>query len=80
MSNRDIAYNVLRDHANEWISGNTLVAAGAGYRFSARIYELRKAGHVIEERPDPSGRSAVHEYRLVVADVAPGQVALWDAA
>jgi hypothetical protein len=80
MSNRDIAYNVLRDHANEWISGNTLVAAGAGYRFSARIYELRKAGHVIEERPDPSGRSAVHEYRLVIEDVAPGQVALWDAA
>jgi hypothetical protein len=80
MSNRDVAYNVLRDHANEWISGNTLVAAGAGYRFSARIYELRKAGHVIEERPDPSGRSAVHEYRLVIEDVAPGQVALWDAA
>jgi biotin operon repressor len=79
MSNRDIAYNVLRDHANEWVSGNTLVAAGAGYRFSARIYELRKAGHVIEERKS-TGRSAVHEYRLVVADVAPGQVALWDAA
>jgi hypothetical protein len=79
MSNRDIAYNVLRDYANEWISGNTLVAAGAGYRFSARIYELRKAGHVIEERPDPSGRSAVHEYRLVVADVAPGQETLWAA-
>jgi hypothetical protein len=78
MSNRDVAYNVLRDHANEWISGNTLVAAGAGYRFGARIYELRKAGHVIEERPDPSG-AAVHEYRLVVADVAPGQETLWAA-
>jgi hypothetical protein len=78
MSNRDIAYNVLRDHANEWISGNTLVAAGAGYRFSARIYELRKAGHVIEERKSTDG-SAVHEYRLVVADVAPGQETLWAA-
>jgi hypothetical protein len=80
VTRREVVWHVLRDHANEWISGNTLVAAGAGYRFSARIYELRKAGHVIEERPDPSGRSAVHEYRLVVADVAPGQVALWDAA
>jgi hypothetical protein len=79
MSNRDIAYNVLRDHANEWISGNTLVAAGAGYRFGARIYELRQAGHRIEERPDPAGRSAVHEYRLVIADVAPGQETLWAA-
>jgi hypothetical protein len=79
MSNRDIAYNVLRDHANEWISGNTLVAAGAGYRFSARIYELRKAGHRIEERPDPTGASKVHEYRLVIEDVAPGQETLWAA-
>jgi hypothetical protein len=79
MSNRDIAYNVLRDHANEWISGNTLVAAGAGYRFSARIYELRQAGHTIEERPDPTGASKVHEYRLVIEDVAPGQETLWAA-
>jgi hypothetical protein len=80
VTKREITYSVLRERANEWTSGNTLVAAGAGWRFSARIYELRQAGHVIEERPDPSGRSAVHEYRLVVADVAPGQVALWDAA
>jgi hypothetical protein len=79
MSNRDIAYNVLRDHANEWISGNTLVAAGAGYRFSARIYELRQAGHRIEERPDPTGASKVHEYRLLIEDVAPGQETLWAA-
>jgi hypothetical protein len=79
MSNRDIAYNVLRDHANEWISGNTLVAAGAGYRFSARIYELRQAGHRIEERPDPTGASKVHEYRLIIEDVAPGQETLWAA-
>jgi hypothetical protein len=68
MSNRDIAYNVLRDHANEWISGNTLVAAGAGYRFGGRIEELRKAGHAIESRPDPTHKSAVWEYRLVLDD------------
>jgi hypothetical protein len=80
MTRREVVYTVLRERANEWTSGNTLVAAGAGYRFSARIYELRQAGHVIEERPDPTGKSAVHEYRLVIADVAPGQVALWDAA
>jgi hypothetical protein len=79
MSNRDIAYNVLRDHANEWVSGMTLIAAGAGTRFGGRIEELRKAGHNIESRRDPSG-AAVWEYRLVIPDVAPGQVALWDAA
>jgi hypothetical protein len=54
-----------------------LVAAGAGYRFSARIYELRKAGHVIEERK--AADSAVSEYRLVIEDVAPGQETLWAA-
>jgi hypothetical protein len=79
MSNRDIAYNVLRDHANEWISGNTLVAAGAGYRYSARIAELREAGHQIEARRDPSGKSSVWEFRLVLRDVAPGQETLWAA-
>jgi hypothetical protein len=79
MSNRDIAYNVLRDHANEWISGNTLVAAGAGYRYSARIAELREAGHTIEARRDPSGKSSVWEFRLVLRDVAPGQETLWAA-
>jgi hypothetical protein len=79
MTNRDVAYNVLRDHANEWVSGMTLIAAGAGIRFGARIADLREAGHTIESRRDPSG-AAVWEYRLVIEDVAPGQVALWDVA
>jgi hypothetical protein len=78
MTRRSVAYTVLRENANSWVSGNSLVAAGAGYRFGARIHELRKAGHVIEERKAKD--SAVSEYRLVIEDVAPGQVALWDAA
>jgi hypothetical protein len=78
MSNRDIAYNVLRDHANEWVSGMTLIAAGAGIRFGARLKDLRDAGHHIESRRDPSG-AAVWEYRLLIADVAPGQETLWAA-
>jgi hypothetical protein len=68
MTRRSVAYTVLRENANEWISGNTLVAAGAGYRFGGRIEELRKAGHTIESRPDPTHKSAVWEYRLVLAD------------
>jgi hypothetical protein len=80
MTKREIAFTVLRERANEWVSGSALVEAGVGWRYSARLFELRQAGHVIEERPDPTGKSAVHEYRLVIPDVAPGQVALWDAA
>ena len=45
MTNREIVYTVLRERANEWVNGNDLVAAGAGYRFGARIHELRQAGH-----------------------------------
>jgi hypothetical protein len=80
MTRREVVYTVLRERANEWVSGSVLVEAGAGWRFGGRIEELRKAGHTIESRPDPTGRSAVWEYRLVIADVAPGQVALWEAA
>ena len=80
MTRREIVLSVLGTHANRWVSGKTLVDAGGGWRFGARIDELRKAGHVIESRPDPEHRSAIHEYRLVVADVAPGQTELWDAA
>ena len=78
MTRREIAYNVLREHANEWVSGSKLVEAGVGWRYSARLYELRQAGHVIEERPDPN--SSIHQYRLVIPDVAPGQTSWLDAA
>jgi hypothetical protein len=79
MSRREVVYTCLRERANEWTSGNTLVAAGAGYRYSARIAELREAGHQIEARRDPSGKSSVWEFRLVLRDVAPGQETLWAA-
>jgi hypothetical protein len=79
VTRREIVWNVLRDNANQFVSGNTLVAAGAGYRYSARIAELREAGHQIEARRDPSGKSSVWEFRLVLRDVAPGQETLWAA-
>ena len=80
MTKRQVVYEVLRERANEWVNGNDLVAAGAGYRFGGRIYELRQAGHAIEERP--SKTSAVHEYRLRITsvDVAPGQIPLFGEA
>lgn len=74
MSQRTITFTVLRENANAWVSAAQLVDAGAGWRYAARIYDLRQAGHTIEERPDP-GTSRLAQYRLRV-DVAPGQVAL----
>jgi hypothetical protein len=55
----------LKSADGGWVPGNALADA-AGWRFSARIYELRQMGHVIERRSDP--RSAVDQYRLVVPD------------
>ncbi len=74
VTKREIVYTVLRERANEWVNGNDLVAAGAGYRFGARIHELREAGHLILEKR--SKASAVHDYQLVITDVAPGQIPL----
>ena len=56
----------LLDHARgEWVTGVALAGVG-GYRFGARIHELRQDGWVIERRTDP--RSAVDQYRLVPQD------------
>ena len=74
VTKREIVWTVLRERANEWTSGLMLVEAGAGWRYSARIHELRQAGHVIERRR--SLGSAVWDYRLVIEDVAPGQIPL----
>ena len=46
--------------------GQELVEAGIGYRYSARIYDLRSDGHVIEDHPcrRHEHRAAMVEYRL----------------
>jgi hypothetical protein len=69
MTNRDRVLAVLQARAGEWISGVDFVAAGGGYRYGGRVHELRQAGYVIEERRDPTGRTAVGQYRLVVDPV-----------
>jgi biotin operon repressor len=52
----------LRYADGGWLSGIALADVG-GYRFGARIHELRQDGYVIERRTDP--HSAVDQYRLV---------------
>lgn len=80
MTRRDVTYAVLRDHANEWVSAYQPIEAGAGLRYSARVHDLREAGHTIETRRDPTGQTTLAQYRLVLRDVAPGQSELWNAA
>jgi hypothetical protein len=56
----------LAEAEGGWVWGVTLADVG-GYRFGARIYELRhEDGYVIERRTSP--RSAVDQYRLVPQD------------
>ena len=66
MTNRDRVLAALMAHPNQWVSGRDLVDAGGGWRYGARVYELRKQGHVIEERPEPDSESRVGQYRIVV--------------
>lgn len=75
-TNKQIVLDTLVAAHGSWVSGTTLVEAGAGWRYGGRIYELRQAGHTIEERRDPEKRSAVHQYRLVGGLAVAGQVAL----
>jgi len=59
------ALHLLRSVNGGWLSGNRL-AEVAGYRFGARLEELRRLyGVTIERRSSPNG-SAVDEYRIPV--------------
>jgi hypothetical protein len=49
-----------------WVPGLALAMPDTGgLRFGGRVHELRQMGHNIEDRPDPSGRTRVHQYRIV---------------
>ena len=76
MTNRDRVLAALMARPNEWLSGKALVDAGGGWRYGARIHELRQAGHIIEERPDPEHRTSVGQYRIVIP-VEPVQTSLF---
>lgn len=64
----------LRAADGAWVNGIALAMPDTGgLRFGGRIHELRVMGYDIEDRPDPSGRTRVHQYRLVEA---PRQIAM----
>ena len=78
MTRKQAVLAYLQAHPNQWVAGMELMNAEVGgTRAGARIMELRQEGYEIERRS--SERSAVHEYRLVVPDVAPGQIAWLEA-
>lgn len=50
-----------------WVNGLALAMPDTGgLRFGGRIHELRQMGYGILDRPDPSGRTRVHQYALPV--------------
>jgi hypothetical protein len=52
-----------------WVSGLALYTPDVGgLRYGGRIEELRKAGHNIEGRPDPSRRTRVWQYRYIAPE------------
>lgn len=56
----------LRAAEGGWVRGLDLAAPDVGgLRFGGRIHELRQMGYEIERRSDPSGKSAVDQYRLI---------------
>ena len=60
----------LRAAGGGWVRGIDLAAPDCGgLRFGGRVHELRQMGHNIEDRPDPSGKTRVHVYRLVTEPV-----------
>lgn len=68
MTRMEAALRLLQSKPNTWIGGQEFVDAGAGYRYPARIFELKQpkyGGYNIEERRDPTGRSALGQWRLV---------------
>lgn len=58
----------LRLYSGGWVRGVELARPDVGgLRFGGRIHELRQLGYDIEDKPDPSGKTRVHLYRLVEA-------------
>jgi hypothetical protein len=56
----------LRAADTAWVRGLDLASPDVGgLRFGGRIHELRQMGYLIEDRPDPSGRTRVWQYRLL---------------
>jgi len=62
-------HDLLLAAGGQWVYGSELLSwEVGGSRYSARIEELRKAGHHIESRPDPRPSHALWQYRLLTGE------------
>lgn len=68
---KELVLEYLKARPNQWVPGLELMNERVGgLRAGARIFELNEEGFDIQRRPDPEGRSSVHQYRLVVEQPA----------
>jgi hypothetical protein len=70
MTQRERVFNMLRDAGSDGVSSNDFFRACLP-RFSARVHELRNAGHTITKEPVEQGHFL---YRLVKVSAAPTSV------
>lgn len=62
---------IFKQRPNEWIDGRVLAQHGGAYAWRSRCADLRKRGHVIENRQrrvkrDDDTTYVISEYRMVV--------------
>ena len=50
---------------NQWVEMPALARISGAYAVHSRVAELRKRGHVIEQRSERNGRKVLSFYRLV---------------
>jgi hypothetical protein len=70
MTDNDFLEVVLREHPNEWVSQREILNSSeqrrrCGMTVHSRVSDLRRRGHVIENRCERVGARVVSYYRLV---------------
>lgn len=54
----------LEAAGGDWVSMPTLAVVSRAYAVHSRVAELRKRGHVIEQRSERDGRRVLSYYRI----------------
>ena len=67
---RDRILNLLQSRPGQWIPLPEILDLGIA-QYSARVFELRREGHNIENRTERAGESRRSWFRLVLGDARP---------
>jgi hypothetical protein len=81
MTDNDFLEVVLREHPNEWVSQREILNISeqrrrCGMTVHSRVSDLRRRGHVIENRCERVGTRVVSYYRLVEPSLTPPPVSV----